>query len=221
MGRWLFSHGFHQESLQVIGRLLDCGTDDPRVIAMEESMLEALRLEEESPKYSWHDVLNDKSPIKNTRRLIICFFIQFWQQFTGINVIAFYVTIVLEVNVGFTRETSSLVAGIVQIAFWLGTLPPIILLDKYGRRPMLMMGSVALLISMSIFTAGIAVGSTQSAKLALAMLFLYEISFGMSWDSIPWLYAAEITPLRLRHMGSAIATFSEWLWTFVSEDSVV
>lgn len=200
----------------MLARLQDCSEDDPRISQIEHDMETALRLEQESNKFSLRDLFNDKTPVKNTRRLVLCFLIQFWQQFTGINVIAFYVTIVLEVNVGLSRETSSLVAGCIQIAFWLGTFPPMWLLDKVGRRPMLLLGSVALLVSMVMFTAGIAVNTPATANMALAMLFVYEISFGMSWNSIPWLYAAEITPLELRHIGSAVATFSEWLWTFVS-----
>lgn len=79
-----------------------------------------------------------------------------------------------------------------------------------------MLGSTALLISMVIFTAGIAVETKPGANVALAFLFVFEICFGMSWNSIPWLYAPEITTLKLRHVGAATATFSEWLWTFVS-----
>lgn len=180
-------------------------------------MAAALRLEEQSVKFSFKGLINDQTSVKNTRRLVLCFMIQFWQQFTGINVIAFYVTIVLEVNVGLSRETSSLVAGCIQIAFWLGTFPPIFLLDKLGRRPILLFGSVALLIAMALFTAGIAINTKATSNMALAMLFVYEISFGMSWNPIPWLYAPEITPMQLRHVGAAVATFSEWLWTFVSE----
>lgn len=200
----------------MLSRLQDCAEDDPRIKEVENAMESAIRLEHESVKFSWKHLVNDNTPVKNTRRLVLCFMIQFWQQFTGINVIAFYVTIVLEVNVGLSRETSSLVAGFIQIAFWLGTFPPMVLLDKMGRRPMLLLGSLCLLISMIVFTAGIAVNSPATAKMALAFLFLFEISFGMSWNSIPWLYAPEITPLELRHIGSAVATFSEWLWTFVS-----
>lgn len=81
---------------------------------------------------------------------------------------------------------------------------------------MLLFGSVALFLSMTIFTIGIAIDTPASAKLALAMLFCYEFSFGMSWNAIPWLYAPEITPLNLRHIGSALCALSEWLWTFVS-----
>lgn len=214
--RWLYSHGYKAESISVLARLQNCSEDDPRIKTTEEEMETSLRMEREATKFSLRDLFNDKTPVKNTRRLIICFCIQFWQQFTGINVIAFYVMIVLESNVGLPRPTASLVAGCIQIAFWLGTFPPMILLDRLGRRPMLLIGSVALLICMAVFTVGISVKTPATANLALAMLFLYEISFGMSWNSIPWLYAPEITTLQLRHVGAAVATFSEWLWTFVS-----
>ena len=126
------------------------------------------------------------------------------------------VTIVLQTNVGLSQENSSLVAGIIQIVFWVGTLPGIYLLDRLGRRLMLLSGSVVLTITIVLFTAGIAVDTPASSNLALAMLFIYHFSFGMTWNCIPWLYAAEITPLNLRHIGSAICAASEWLWTFVS-----
>ncbi|OAL53129.1 general substrate transporter [Pyrenochaeta sp. DS3sAY3a] len=213
--RWLYSHGRKQEAIKVLARLQGTTEDDPAVRTIEAEMAAALCLEEQSVKFSFKGLINDQTSVKNTRRLVLCFMIQFWQQFTGINVIAFYVTIALEVNVGLSRETSSLVAGCIQIAFWLGTFPPIFLLDKLGRRPILLFGSVALLISMALFTAGIAINTKATSNMALAMLFVYEISFGMSWNSIPWLYAPEITPMQLRHVGAAVATFSEWLWTFV------
>jgi hypothetical protein len=48
----------------------------------------------------------------------------------------------------------------------------------------------------------------NTRRLALAMLFVYEISFGMSWNSIPWIYAPEITTLEQRHIGAAVEPFS-------------
>ncbi|KAM5369061.1 hypothetical protein ACJZ2D_009156 [Fusarium nematophilum] len=214
--RWLYSHDFKDEAIDVLSRLYDLPPSDPSIQSVVDEIETALRLEHASTKFSLSDIVNDKTPVKNTRRLLLCFLIQFWQQFTGINVIAFYVTIVLETNVGLSKDTSSLVAGFIQIAFWFGTFPPMYLLDRVGRRPMLLLGSVALLTSMAVFTAGIAVDSSSTSAMALAFLFIYEISFGMSWNSIPWLYAPEITPLELRHVGASIAAFSEWLWTFTS-----
>lgn len=108
-----------------------------------------------------------------------------------------------------------MVAGFIQIAFWVGTFPPIFLIDRLGRRKVLMLGSSMLCVTMALFIVGVALKTTASSRLALAMLIIYEITFGMSWNSVPWLYAPEITPLNLRHVGAAIGCFSEWLWTFV------
>ncbi|KAI1036735.1 hypothetical protein LB503_003436 [Fusarium chuoi] len=195
--RWLYSHEFRDEAISVLARLYDCQEDDPVIQSVTQEIESALRLEHQTTKFSIKDLINDKTPIKKIRRL-----------FTGINVIAFYVTIVLETNVGLPKDTSSLVAGCIQIAFWLATFPPMFLLDRVGR-------SVCLLTAMAVFTAGIAVNTSSTSAMALAFLFIYEISFGMSWNAIPWLYAPEITPLDMRHVGSSIAAFSEWLWTFV------
>jgi hypothetical protein len=126
------------------------------------------------------------------------------------------VTIVLQQNVGLSLEISSLVAGFIQLAFCLGTIPPIYTVERYGRRPTLPIGSIALSIFMILFTIGIALPSLPgSSSLALASLVLYEIAFGTSWNCLPWIIAPEITLLHLRHVGGAIGPGSEWLWTLV------
>ncbi|KAH6682819.1 general substrate transporter [Halenospora varia] len=213
--RWLYSHNRQKEAINVLARLMSCSEDDPQVKSIENEMKEAIKLETETEPFDWKNLFYDRTDLKNYRRLILCFMIQMMQQMTGINVIAFYVTIVLEVNVGLDRGTSSLVAGCIQIAFWLGTFPPMYLIDRYGRRPILLIGSIALTTTMVLFVVGISMNTDKSSRLALAMLLLYEISFGMSWNSLPWLIAPEITPLHLRHVGGAIGPFSEWMWTFV------
>lgn len=178
-------------------------------------MEEAVRIESEQPKFRFSSLIKDTTDVKTTRRLILCFMVQMMQQFTGINVTAFYVTIVLQQNVGLSLDTSSLVAGFIQLAFWVGTIPPIYTVERFGRRPTLLIGSVVLSICLILFTVGIAVGTPGASNLALAMLVLYEIAFGATWNCLPWIIAPEITPLHLRHVGGAIGPGSEWLWTLV------
>ncbi|CRL29841.1 Sugar/inositol transporter [Penicillium camemberti] len=214
--RWLYSHGRQREAISVLSRLLSLSEDHPDVCTVVAEMEQALSVEQNNKqKLSISSLLFQKTEMKNARRLTLCFVIQFFQQFTGINVIAFYVTIVLETNVGLSRELSSLVAGFIQIAFWVGTFPPIFLIDRLGRRKVLMLGSTILCLALVLFTVGIALKTPASSRLALGMLIIYEISFGMSWNAVPWLYAPEITPLNIRHVGAAVGCFSEWLWTFV------
>ncbi|OJJ30822.1 hypothetical protein ASPWEDRAFT_120051 [Aspergillus wentii DTO 134E9] len=208
--RWLYSHGRQKQAIDTLSRLLFLPPDHPDVRLVVAEMEEALTIERNSPTFTFRSIFLEKSDIKNPRRLALCFLLQFFQQFTRINVIAFYSN-----NVRLSRELSSLVAGLIQIAFWLSTFPPIFLIDRLGGRKVLMLGSIMLLLTMTLFTVGIAVKTPASSRLALAMLIVYEIAFGMSWNSVPWLYAPEITPLNLRHVGAAIECFSEWLFTFV------
>jgi hypothetical protein len=69
---------------------MDCDEDDGRIKLIEDEMKEAIRLEAEQPKFKLKDVIHNKTDIKTTRRSILCFMVQMMQQFTGINVTAFY-----------------------------------------------------------------------------------------------------------------------------------
>ena len=128
-------------------------------------------------------------------------------------------TIILEKNVGFSVHTSALYAGFIQLSFWAGTLPTLYALDRYGRRPVLLFGSIGMTISLILFTVGIAIGTKTGGYLSLSMLFIYEFIFGTSRTPIPWVLAPEITPLSHRHIGGALSPGSEWLWTFVSRST--
>ena len=69
---------------------MDTTVDDAAVQDIKKQMEDALQLEHANGGTSLKRLLNDKSPIRMTRRLILCFMIYFMQMFTGINVIAFY-----------------------------------------------------------------------------------------------------------------------------------
>lgn len=90
LNRWLYAHGRKAEAVQVLARLMDTSEDDPEVKMIESEMEEAVRIEEEQGQLSLKTLLNDKSDLKKTRRLVLCFMIYFLQMFTGINVIVFY-----------------------------------------------------------------------------------------------------------------------------------
>lgn len=94
--RWLFAHDQKDESVRVISRLLDCNENDACVERTITEMDAALLLEQRNPKFTLKSLFNDnKSEIKPTRRLALCFLVQFFQMWTGINVIAFYGTATL------------------------------------------------------------------------------------------------------------------------------
>lgn len=128
--RWLYSHDRKAEGVTVLARLLDNTEDSEEVQFIKNEMEEALELERHQAKITLRSLINDKSDLKPVRRLLLCFFIQFFQQFTGVNGIVFYVTIILQQNVGLSSETSSLAAGFIQMGLWLGTCASILYVNQ-------------------------------------------------------------------------------------------
>jgi hypothetical protein len=184
---WLYAHGKKPEAIVVLTRLFDTTEDDPEVTFVRDEMETAVRMEHEQPQMTLKVMLNDKSDIKYGRRVLLCFTVQAFQQLTGINAVVFYITIVLEQNVGLAPDTASLVAGFIELAFVIGCIPPIFYLDKIGRRKVLIAGSIGLVTIVSIFTAAIAnPGHKATANLALAMLIAYQLWFAFTWNTIPW-----------------------------------
>lgn len=89
--RWLYSHGRQKEAIDELSRLFALPIDHPNVQTVVAEMEEALALEHNNHKApTFRGIFLEKSEIKNPRRLALCFLLQFFQQFTGINVIAFY-----------------------------------------------------------------------------------------------------------------------------------
>ncbi|KAL4912694.1 general substrate transporter [Aspergillus aurantiobrunneus] len=213
--RRLYSKDKRQEAVRSLSLLMDLPDDHREITSIVSEIDQAISLEASSSKLSFRGIFLDKSDRKNRRRLLRCLLLQLFQQFTSINVIMFYMTMVLEIDMGLSRELSSPITRCIQIAFWAGTFPAIILIDRLGRRRVPMYRSTMLCIAMVLFTTSMVLQTPASSRLAVGMLIIYEFSFGMSWNSVPWLYALEITPLNLHHLGTAVECISQWLWLFV------
>ncbi|KAL2853465.1 general substrate transporter [Aspergillus pseudoustus] len=211
--RWLFSRGRKNESATVLAQLFDCDADDNQVLYKIQELEQTMRLEQE--KLSLHELFHSKSELKLFRRIAIVFIIPMLGQFTGVNVLTFYLPVVLEDILGFSSNLSSLTSGFIQLAYWVGTLPPIWTVERFGRRATLLLGSAVLAFSMILFTISLNINTPGGNNLSLAMLVLFQFGMGMSWSCIPWIIAPEITPLNLRHIGGALGPGSQWLWTTV------
>lgn len=91
--RWLYLHGRQQEAIRTLSRLLALPEHNPDVCVVVAEMEQAVSVEKSNKfKFTFRSVFYEKTESKNPRRLVLCFMIQLFQQFTGINVIAFYGT---------------------------------------------------------------------------------------------------------------------------------
>lgn len=137
------------------------------------------------------------------------------QQITGINTVIYFAPTVLQ-QAGLGESASLLaliVVGVTNVAM---TVVAIRLLDRAGRRPLLMWGMVGMVAGLlalaGAFAMGIEDGGALIATLALA---LYVGAFAISLGPIVWLLIAEIFPLRVRGQAASVATMANWLANLV------
>lgn len=114
-------------------------------------MLAALELEQMDGEYRWSQLLK-KDEVQTGRRVLLAYGMQFMNQMGGINLVVYYITSVLQINVGLTRNLSLLLGGVINMMFFFGSLYPTFYLDKTGRRKPMMWGSLGLGVSMMMIS---------------------------------------------------------------------
>lgn len=151
-----------------------------------------------------------------------------FQQFVGINVIFYYSTSLWRA-VGFDESNSLLIGVITSITNVLVTLIAIWLVDRVGRKPLLLVGSALMALSLGVMALAFsfATGSGQDVSLpgawgpvALVAANLFVVGFGASWGPLVWVLLGEIFPSRIRGKALGVAAGAQWLanflvsWTF-------
>jgi len=142
-----------------------------------------------------------------------------FQQFVGINVI-FYYSNVLWQAVGFSADESAVYTVITAVINVLTTLIAIALIDKIGRKPLLLIGSSGMavtLITMSVIFANATLGpdgkpslAGASGVIALIAANLFVVAFGMSWGPGVWVLLGEMFPNRIRAAALGLAAAGQW-----------
>ena len=146
-----------------------------------------------------------------------------FQQFVGINVIFYYSTTLWRA-VGFTEQNSLLISVITSVTNVLVTIVAILLVDRVGRKPILLTGSVLMTVSLAAMAISFAfaTGSGDDVSLpdpwgpiALVAANLFVIGFGASWGPLVWVLLGEIFPSRIRGKALGVAAGAQWIANFL------
>jgi MFS family permease len=111
--------------------------------------------------------------------------------------------------------------GALQTWFFLASFIPWLLIDRVGRRPLLLsmislMACIMAIQAALIFQVQNNTSSAHKAgEAAAAMLFIFEGAFTIGFQATVWVYPSEILPLRLRQRGSSVSTASNWICNFL------
>src|ERR1700742_2640122 len=150
-----------------------------------------------------------------------------FQQFVGINVI-FYYSATLWHAVGFTQDDALVITVITSVTNIVVTLLAIALIDRLGRRPLLIAGSLGMALTLGVMawvfgtapTVTVA-GSAQpqlgpaAGLVAVISANLYVVFFGVSWGPVVWVLLGEIFNNRIRATALAVAAAAQWIANYI------
>jgi sugar porter (SP) family MFS transporter len=197
------------EARRVLTRLLGTKNLEITINRIKETL-------EREDKPSWRDL---RKPTGGLYAIVwVGLGLSIFQQFVGINVI-FYYSNVLWQAVGFDESSSFTITVITSVVNILTTLIAIALIDKVGRKPLLLVGSSGMAITLAtmaiIFASAPLVdgqprleGATGTIALIAANLFV--VAFGMSWGPVVWVLLGEMFPNRIRAAALGLAAAGQW-----------
>lgn len=140
---------------------------------------------------------------------------QFMQQIGGCNAVIYYFPILFEKAIGESHRMSMLLGGVNMIVYSLFATMSWFLIERVGRRKLFLYGTIGQCLSMVITFTCLIPGTSSAAKGAAVGLFTYIASFGATWLPLPWLYPAEISPIKTRAKANALSTCTNWLFNFL------
>lgn len=108
-----------------------------------------------------------------------------------------------------------LMGGVNMIVYSIFATASWFLIERVGRRKLFLWGTVGQCGSMVITFACLINGNPMAARGAAVGLFTYIASFGATWLPLPWLYPAEINPIKTRAKANAVSTCTNWLFNFL------
>lgn len=151
-----------------------------------------------------------------------------FQQLVGINVIFYYSTTLWRA-VGFTEKDAMMTSVVTAVTNILTTLVAIALVDRIGRKPLLVIGGVGMTVALGLmawaFTTataaadGAVVLPPLAGKVALVAANAYVFAFGMSWGPVVWVLLGEMFNNRIRAVALAVAAAAQWVANWVVSTS--
>lgn len=213
--RYLAAKGKDADARAVLSSVLGPDEDPDERLAQIKS---SIRVDAEHAKQS-----SLRGPVLGLRRIVwVGILLSVFQQFVGINVIFYYSTTLWQA-VGFGESQAFTVSTITAVTNVAVTFIAIALIDKVGRKPLLLVGSAGMAITLGLMALAFtqASGSGTSISLdapwnvvALVSANLFVVFFGATWGPLVWVLLGEIFPNRIRAAALGVAAAAQWIANF-------
>jgi sugar porter (SP) family MFS transporter len=202
--RWLLKNGQEAEARSVL--VSAHGTDD--VDGELETIREVVRLDNEKGRFRdlWAPWVRPM--------LIVAMLLAIGQQFSGVNAINAYFPTML-ISLGFATQAALLSGVLLGVTKFLFTAWVVFVVDRWGRKPLLLIGNVIMVITLG--AAGwVVLGVSDKGTVGILMLILmvlYLVGYELGWGAVVWVMMAEVFPLKARAAGMGIASVVLWAST--------
>ncbi|KAF2998729.1 hypothetical protein E8E14_000860 [Neopestalotiopsis sp. 37M] len=229
--RWLAQHVGREACTQVLRKLRNIDADHPFLVEEVDAIFQQLEQEQPSDASndSWKSLVREMAEPSNRKRLAIGSMMFVFMQMAGSNAINYFSPTIFA-SIGFTGDNTELFAtGIYGLVRFVAILIAMLLIvDRFGRTRTLMFGSMIMAICMWYIGAYIKVAAPSASAhnigaggyAAITLIYVYAVGWSFSWAGIPWIYAAEIFPLRIRSPCVSICVTIHWVMNFVIARSV-
>lgn len=203
--RWLMMRGRADKAVHVLVKLLG---DVEQARKEQMDIAEQLRV----PRHGWQMFLHNG----NFRRSVgLGIVLQIVQQLTGMNVVMYYAPRIFEA-MGFHTHAQMWFTVVVGLVNVLATFIAIGLVDRWGRKPILLTGFVVMAVGLGVVGTmmHLEVATRGEQIFTVAMLLVFIVGFAMSAGPLIWILCAEVQPIRGRDFGIACSTFTNWVANF-------
>ena len=204
--RWLALKGKDDEALSVLSR----------INGEEDAILEMKQI-----KASLNET-NDKTKVSYLSKgilviIVIGTVLSVLQQFTGINAVLYYGADIFEKSLGFGKEdilAQQILLAFVNLIF---TFVAMFTVDKFGRKPLLYIGSVGMIVGFLLL--GITLQQESVGILSLIGVLIFIGSFALSMGPVVWVLLSEMFPNKIRSVAMSVAVAAQWAANYVVSQS--
>ncbi|CAH03072.1 sugar porter family MFS transporter [Kluyveromyces lactis] len=229
--RWLANHDRWEETSLIVANIVANGdVNNEQVRFQLEEIKEQVIIDSAAKNFGYKDLFRKKTLPKT----IVGVSAQMWQQLCGMNVMMYYIVYIFNMA-GYTGNTNLVASSIQYVLNVVMTIPALFLIDKFGRRPVLIIGGIfmftwlfsvaGILATYSVPAPGGVNGddtvtiqipseNTSAANGVIASSYLFVCFFAPTWGIGIWIYCSEIFNNMERAKGSALSAATNWAFNF-------
>lgn len=229
--RWLAKQGYWEEAEEIVAQIQAKGNrEDPDVMIEISEIKDQILVEENIRAFTYADLVSKKYRLRTFTAVSA----QIWQQLTGMNVMMYYIVYIFDMA-GYSGNANLVASSIQYVLNTVTTIPALYLMDKVGRRPLLLGGAI-MMMAWQFGVAGLLatysepvlnVGGNDSvriripddrksaAKGVIACCYLFVVSFASTWGVGIWVYCSEVWgDSASRQRGASVSTAANWIFNF-------